>query len=30
MGAIAFENLTDSTQEEDAFADGSPADRQVA
>ena len=29
MGAIAFENLTDSTQEEDAFADGSPADRQV-
>ena len=30
MGAIAFENLTDSTQEEDAFADGSPAERQVA
>ena len=26
MGAIAFENLTDSTEEEDAFADGSPAD----
>ena len=30
MGAIAFENLSDSTEEEDAFADGSPADRQVA
>ena len=30
MGAIAFENLTDSTQEEDAFADGSPAERNVA
>ena len=30
MGAIAFENLTDSTQDEDAFADGSPAERQVA
>jgi hypothetical protein len=30
MGAIAFENLTDSTEDEDAFADGSPADRQVA
>ena len=30
MGAIAFENLTDSTEEEDAFADGSPADRSVA
>ena len=30
MGAIAFENLTDSTEEEDAFADGSPAERQVA
>jgi hypothetical protein len=30
MGAIAFEHLTDSTEEEDAFADGSPADRQVA
>ena len=30
MGAIAFENLTDSTEEEDAFADGSPAERNVA
>ncbi len=30
MGAIAFENRTDSTEEEDAFADGSPVDRQVA
>jgi hypothetical protein len=30
MGAIAFENLTDSTEEEDAFADGSPAERGVA
>jgi hypothetical protein len=30
MGAVAFEHLTDSTEEEDAFADGSPADRQVA
>ena len=30
MGAIAFENLTDTTQDEDAFADGSPAERQVA
>ena len=30
MGAIAFEHLSDSTEEEDAFADGSPADRQVA
>ena len=30
MGAIAFEHLTDSTEDEDAFADGSPADRQVA
>jgi len=30
MGAIAFEHLTDSTEEEDAFADGSPVDRQVA
>ncbi len=29
MGAIAFENLTDATEEADAFADGSPADRQV-
>jgi hypothetical protein len=30
MGAIAFEDLSDSTEEEDAFADGSPVDRQVA
>jgi hypothetical protein len=30
MGAIAFEHLTDSTEEEDAFADGSPAERNVA
>ncbi len=30
MGAIAFEHLTDTTQDEDAFADGSPADRNVA
>jgi hypothetical protein len=30
MGAIAFENLTDSTEDADAFADGSPVDRQVA
>ncbi len=30
MGAIAFEHLTDSTEDEDAFADGSPAERQVA
>ncbi len=30
MGAIAFEHLTDSTEEADAFADGSPAERQVA
>ena len=30
MGAIAFEDLNDATEEEDAFADGSPADRQVA
>jgi hypothetical protein len=30
MGAIAFENLSDTTEEEDAFADGSPVDRQVA
>ena len=30
MGVIAFENLADSTEEEDAFADGSPAERQVA
>jgi hypothetical protein len=29
MGAIAFEDLHDSTEEEDAFADGSPVDRQV-
>ena len=29
MGAIAFENLSDSTEDEDAFADGSPAERQV-
>jgi hypothetical protein len=30
MGAIVFEHLTDSTEEEDAFADGSPVERQVA
>jgi hypothetical protein len=30
MGAIAFEHLSDSTEDEDAFADGSPVDRQVA
>ncbi|MGH9088158.1 MAG: ferritin-like domain-containing protein [Acidimicrobiales bacterium] len=30
MGAIAFEDLADSTEEDDAFADGSPVDRQVA
>ncbi|HUA96051.1 MAG TPA: ferritin-like domain-containing protein, partial [Acidimicrobiales bacterium] len=30
MGAIAFENLTDATEDADAFADGSPADRHVA
>src|SRR5580700_4167519 len=30
MGAIAFEDLNDATEEADAFADGSPADRQVA
>jgi len=30
MGAIAFEHLTDSTEDEDAFADGSPAERGVA
>ena len=30
MGAIAFEDLTDSTEEADAFADGSPAQRRVA
>ena len=29
LGAIAFEHLTDSTEDEDAFADGSPADRLV-
>jgi len=29
MGAIAFEHLTDSTEDEDAFADGSPAERGV-
>ena len=29
MGAIAFEDWSDSTEEEDAFADGSPAERQV-
>jgi hypothetical protein len=30
MGVIAFENLTDSTEDEDAFADGSPAARRVS
>jgi len=30
MGVIVFENLEDSTQDADAFADGSPVDRQVA
>ncbi len=30
MGAIAFEHLEDSTEDADAFADGSPVDRQVA
>ncbi len=30
MGAIAFEDLHDSTEEADAFADGSPVDRRVA
>ena len=30
MGVIAFENLSDSTEDEDAFADGSPVTRQVA
>jgi hypothetical protein len=29
MGVIAFENLTDSTEDADAFADGSPAARMV-
>ena len=30
MGAIAFEHLSDSTEDADAFADGSPVERQVA
>jgi len=30
MGVIAFETLADSTEDEDAFADGSPVSRQVA
>ena len=30
MGAIAFEDLEDTTQDQDAFADGSPAERDVA
>ena len=30
MGAIAFENLTDATEEPDAFAEGSPVGRAVA
>jgi hypothetical protein len=30
MGAIAFEHLTDTTEEADAFADGSPAERMVS
>ncbi|HEY1827454.1 MAG TPA: hypothetical protein VGF87_05505, partial [Acidimicrobiales bacterium] len=30
MGAIAFEHLTDTTQDEDAMADGSPVERNVA
>jgi hypothetical protein len=30
MGVIAFEHLSDSTEDEDAFADGSPVSRQVA
>ncbi len=30
MGAIAFEDLSDATEDADAFADGSPAERQVA
>jgi hypothetical protein len=30
MGTIGFEHLSDSTEEDDAFADGSPAERQVA
>ncbi|HVX21626.1 MAG TPA: ferritin-like domain-containing protein [Acidimicrobiales bacterium] len=30
MGAIAFEDLSDATEDADAFAEGSPAERQVA
>jgi hypothetical protein len=30
MGAIAFEDLIDATEEADAFAEGSPAERAVA
>jgi hypothetical protein len=30
IGAIGFEHFTDSTEEVDAYADGSPAERQVA
>jgi hypothetical protein len=30
MGVIAFEHLEDSTEDQDAFADGSPVARQVA
>jgi hypothetical protein len=30
MGVIEFEHLGDSTEDEDAFADGSPVSRQVA
>ena len=30
MGVIAFESLSDSTEDEDAFADGSPVTREVA
>jgi hypothetical protein len=30
MGVIAFADLSDSTEDEDAFADGSPVTRQVA
>ena len=30
MGAIAFEHLEDASEQEDAFADGSPPDRHVA
>jgi hypothetical protein len=29
LGAIAFEGLSDSTEDADAFADGSPAERQL-